>query len=102
MAYRCYCTAEEVDVRRKQMLAEGKGSNTTGSAFHLTEAERRDSKPKERPSVLRFYSTDEGETVVHDLIRGDVHFANHVWTISSSSVPMGFRRTTSPSSSTIT
>lgn len=78
LAYRCYCTPEEVDARRKAMLAEGKGSKYDRKCWHLTESQRRRYEAEGRPSVLRFYSTDEGETVVNDLIRGEVRFANHV------------------------
>jgi len=77
-AYRCYCTPEELDARRKQMLAEGKGSKYDRKCLHLTEAERRRYEEEGRPYVLRFLLNDEGETVVQDVIRGDVRFSNQV------------------------
>ncbi|MBO2521057.1 MAG: glutamate--tRNA ligase [Clostridia bacterium] len=77
-AYRCYCTPEELDARRQQMMAEGKGSKYDRRCLHLTGAERRRFEDEGRPYVLRFLCQDEGETVVHDLIRGDVRFPNQV------------------------
>lgn len=77
-AYRCYCTPEEVDERRKAMLAAGQVSKYDRKCLHLTDAQRRQYEAEGRPYVLRFYAKDEGETVVHDLIRGEVRFANHV------------------------
>lgn len=78
MAYRCYCTPEEIEVRRQKSMAEGKGFKYDRKCFHLTEEEKRKLEGEGRPSVLRFYSIDEGETVVNDVIRGDVRFANQV------------------------
>lgn len=77
-AYRCYCTPEELDARRKQMLAEGKASKYDRKCLHLTAAERRRFDEEGRPHVLRFLASDQGETVVKDVIRGDVRFANEV------------------------
>lgn len=74
-AYRCFCTAEEVNERRKAMLEAGEFAKYDRKCYHLSEAER-EALAKERPSVLRFYSIDDGETVVHDLIRGEVRFSN--------------------------
>lgn len=76
-AYRCFCTPDEVNERRQAMLEAGEFAKYDRKCYHLSEAER-EALAKERPSVLRFYSIDEGETVVHDLIRGEVRFSNQV------------------------
>lgn len=76
-AYRCFCTAEEVNERRKAMLEAGEFAKYDRKCYHLSEEER-EALANERPSVLRFYSIDDGETVVHDLIRGEVRFSNQV------------------------
>lgn len=76
-AYRCFCTPEEVNERRKAMLEAGEFAKYDRKCYHLSQAER-EALAKERPSVLRFYSIDEGETVVRDLIRGEVRFSNQV------------------------
>jgi glutamyl-tRNA synthetase len=69
-AYYCYCTPEELDARRKEALAAGKPPK-----YDRTCRER--VTPIEgRTAAIRFLSSDEGQTVVHDLIRGDVTFEN--------------------------
>lgn len=78
LAYRCYCTPEELEARRQQAIAEGRGFKYDRKCLHLTDAQRREYESEGRPSVLRFYSSDEGETIVRDVIRGDLRFANQV------------------------
>ncbi len=63
--YGCDCTRDDIDARLK-------GTQRTGYDGHC-----RDRGLAAAPGVaLRFRVPDEGETVVHDLIRGDVVFAN--------------------------
>ena len=63
--YGCDCTREEIDARLK-------GSGHTGYDGHC-----RDLGLVRGPGVaLRFRVPDDGETVVHDVIRGDVVFPN--------------------------
>ena len=76
LAYRCYCTQEELDARREAMLKAGEDPKYDRKCLGLSAEARRALEAEGRPSVLRFYSSDEGETVFHDLIRGEVRFAN--------------------------
>ncbi|HEY8495826.1 MAG TPA: glutamate--tRNA ligase [Limnochordales bacterium] len=76
-AYRCYCTPEELKVRREQLLAQGKAPMYDRHCLHLSETER-ERLAKERPSVIRFLSPDEGEVRFHDHIRGECVFENKV------------------------
>jgi glutamyl-tRNA synthetase len=69
-AYHCYCTPEELDSRRKEALAAGKPPKYDRKCRSLT------SPVEGRTAAVRFLSSDEGQTVVHDLIRGDVTFEN--------------------------
>jgi glutamyl-tRNA synthetase len=64
-AYWCDCTREQIEARTK-------GKATPGYDGHCRD---RALGPGEGRSV-RFRTPDTGETVVHDLIRGDVHFAH--------------------------
>ena len=59
-AYHCDCTREEVDARTK-------GNPTPGYDGYCRDRGVAD-------GVVRFRTPDEGTTVVHDLIRGDVSF----------------------------
>jgi glutamyl-tRNA synthetase len=69
-AYYCYCSPEELEMRRKRAMADGKAPKYDRKCFGLKEP------MAGRTPVLRFHSTDEGETVVRDLIRGAVTFEN--------------------------
>jgi len=69
-AYYCYCSPEELDMRRKKAMADGKAPKYDRKCYGLKEP-----VPGRTP-VLRFHSTDEGETVVRDLVRGAVTFEN--------------------------
>jgi glutamyl-tRNA synthetase len=69
-AYYCYCSPEELDARRKAAMAAGKPPKYDRTCYG-----RKEPVPGRTP-VLRFHSTDEGETVVRDLVRGAVTFEN--------------------------
>lgn len=69
-AYRCYCSKEELDEMREAQRAAGEKPMYDGRCRH------RSDRPADVPFVVRFRSPDEGETVVHDLVLGDVSFPN--------------------------
>lgn len=69
-AYYCYCTPEELDERRKEALSKGRIPKYDGRCKNLK-------TPIEgRTPAIRFVSSDEGQTIVDDLIRGKVVFDN--------------------------
>ncbi|MDI3299684.1 MAG: glutamate--tRNA ligase, partial [Bacillota bacterium] len=76
LAYPCYCTAEELELRRKQALAEGRAPRYDRRCLRLSAAERERLEREGRRPALRLLAPDEGVTVVHDLVRGDVEFEN--------------------------
>lgn len=69
-AYYCYCTPEELEIRRKAALAAGKAPKYDRKCRSLSAP-----VPGRTPAV-RFLSSDEGQTIVRDLIRGAVTFEN--------------------------
>ncbi len=69
-AYRCYCSREELDTLREAQRAAGVKPRYDGRCRHRAD------HPADVPHVIRFMSPDIGETVVHDLVLGDVTFAN--------------------------
>lgn len=77
-AYYCYCTPEELDLRRKEALAAGKAPRYDGRCRCLTPGERSRLEARGRKTVVRLQIPDSGETVVHDCFRGDVSFANDI------------------------
>lgn len=70
-AYRCYCSAEELEERRKLALALGKTPKYDGRCRNLKEP-----VPGAVPAV-RFRMPQGGQTLVDDLIRGTVIFENN-------------------------
>jgi len=69
-AYKCYCTADELDRKREQAMAEGRKPKYDGTCRDLTE-----DRPG-APFVVRFRSPHDGETAFDDLIKGRISFQN--------------------------
>ncbi|MDH4099773.1 MAG: glutamate--tRNA ligase [Nitrospirota bacterium] len=69
-AYRCYCTAEDLDERRKQALAEGRVPKYDGRCRDLKEA------IPDKSFAVRFKAPQDGQTIVNDMIKGAVTFEN--------------------------
>jgi glutamyl-tRNA synthetase len=71
-AYRCYCTAEELEGMRARALAEGRSLRYEGTW--------RDRDPAEalsgQPYAIRFRAPDSGETVIDDLVQGRIVVQN--------------------------
>ncbi|MDP3856014.1 glutamate--tRNA ligase [Phenylobacterium sp.] len=67
-AYRCYMSVEETAAEREIARAEGRAIR---SPWRDAEANFND-----RPYVIRFKGPQDGETIVHDRVKGDVSFKN--------------------------
>lgn len=76
-AYRCFCTPEQLAQDRENRAAQGLPPRYSGRCRTLTTQEVQ-ARSGER-FVVRLKVPSEGETVVHDLIRGDVRFDNRVF-----------------------
>ncbi|UVT18788.1 MAG: glutamate--tRNA ligase [Nitrospira sp.] len=71
-AYWCICKAEELEARRKEAEAKGLSPRYDGRCRNLGIA----NPPSD--AALRFKAPQEGQTVVHDLIKGKIVFDNTV------------------------
>ncbi len=71
-AYRCYCTPEELAAMRAKAQAEGRSVRYDGRW--------RDRDPAEAPQgvapVIRFRAPGRGDTVIEDLVQGEVRITN--------------------------
>lgn len=71
-AYYCYCSPEDLEKIREQQRAEGKPMRYPGIW--------RDRDPSEAPAgakpVVRLKAPQDGDTVIHDLVQGEVRIAN--------------------------
>ena len=75
-AYRCFCSPEELKERREAALREGRSPTYDRRCRSIPEEEARRMEAEGKPYALRFRVPEEGETVVKDLIRGEVTFRN--------------------------
>jgi glutamyl-tRNA synthetase len=71
-AYYCYCTPDELRAMRERAVAEGRPPRYDGTWRDRDPAEA----PPGVPPVIRLRAPHEGETVVHDLIQGEVTVKN--------------------------
>ncbi len=71
-AYRCYCTKEELDERRKQAMAEKRRPGYDGRCSRLTPEEIAAFEAEGRSSVVRVGVPNEGQTTYEDLVIGPV------------------------------
>jgi len=72
LAYPCYCTPEELDAMRDDARTKNLPPRYDGRW--------RDRSPEEAPPgikpVIRFKAPQDGSTVIHDLVQGEVHVSN--------------------------
>ena len=68
-AYYCTCTTEDLEIKRKRALAEGRKPKYDGTC-------REKNLKKVADTVVRFRGPHMGATIVHDLIKGNISFQN--------------------------
>jgi glutamyl-tRNA synthetase len=71
-AYRCYATAEDLTAMREEQKAAGKPMRYDGRWRDRAPGPEQAGKP----SVVRLKARQTGETIVHDVVLGDVRFEN--------------------------
>lgn len=75
-AYHCFCTKEELDTMRAEAQKRGEAFSYTGRCRNLLPEIAQRLRAEGRLPVIRFKTPSSGETVVEDLIHGDVTFQN--------------------------
>jgi len=74
-AYRCWCSAEELDAVRREQEAAKEPPRYNRRCLNLTDDQRAAFEAEGRPSVIRFHV--KAETIrFDDLVRGEVAFDN--------------------------
>ncbi|HVV65970.1 MAG TPA: glutamate--tRNA ligase [Rhizomicrobium sp.] len=71
-AYRCFATPQELEAMRAEQRAQGKPMRYDGRWRDRDPA----LAPQGAPFVIRLKAPQYGETVVRDVVQGDVRFAN--------------------------
>jgi glutamyl-tRNA synthetase len=75
-AYPCFCTAEELDARRRRAESEHHAWKYDGACRELSPAERERRRAANHPFVLRFRVPPAGRTSFEDLVFGRVEIEN--------------------------
>lgn len=76
LAYRCYCTPQELEERRKEALRKGVPPRYDGRCRELDPAEAARLEETGRRPAIRLRTPGTGVTAVRDLIHGEVTFSN--------------------------
>jgi glutamyl-tRNA synthetase len=70
LAYRCYCSEEELDAMRTAQKARGEAPRYDNRHRHLTPEQQVSFQLEGRQPVIRFKIEDDREITWHDLVRG--------------------------------
>lgn len=73
-AYKCFCSKEELDAERERAQAEKLPWKYSGKCRTLSPEQV--AAKGDAPASIRFKSPQTGETVLHDLVQGDVRWDN--------------------------
>jgi len=76
LAYECFCTPEELEQQRESLRARGLPPRYEGRCRTLTEREKAERRARGLPACLRFRTPETGQTVIRDLIQGEVVYDN--------------------------
>jgi glutamyl-tRNA synthetase len=71
-AYRCFCTEEMLEAKRKQAEAESRPPHYDLTCYRLSPQEISARLNMWAPFALRFHVPDNGDVTIDDLIRGEV------------------------------
>jgi len=77
-AYRCYCTSADLTEMRARQKAAKEKFGYDGRCRALSPADVAQRDAAAAPHVIRLKMMKEGESVVPDRLRGDVHFQNNL------------------------
>lgn len=73
-AYRCYCSEEELEAQRQELLAKGEMPRYLGNCRQLTQEEEAKYQEAGRKAVIRFRVPAGEQILIDDLVRGKVVF----------------------------
>jgi nondiscriminating glutamyl-tRNA synthetase len=74
VAYRCYCTEEELEAKRKLAEAEGRPPHYDLKCWRELRSGAPVPSPAPTPFAIRFHVPDDGDVKINDLIRGEVEW----------------------------
>lgn len=71
-AYRCFCTEENLEQRRRTAETEGRAPHYDLTCFRLEEPEVARRLERSQPFAIRFHIPADADVTIDDLIRGEV------------------------------
>ncbi|MCM3620401.1 glutamate--tRNA ligase [Sutcliffiella horikoshii] len=74
LAYKCYCTEEELEAEREEQIARGENPNYSGKHSNLTAEEQKAFEAEGREPSIRFRVPKSKEIKFDDMVKGDVSF----------------------------
>jgi glutamyl-tRNA synthetase len=72
VAYRCFCTEEELEAKRKKAEEEGRPPHYDLTCYRLSPQRISAKLAMWTPFAFRFHVPDDGDVTIDDLIRGEV------------------------------
>ncbi|MGI6684291.1 MAG: glutamate--tRNA ligase [Bacillota bacterium] len=73
-AYYCYCSEEECEAERQELIERGETPRYLGKCRSLTEEQKRQFEAEGRKPVVRFRVPDNYTITIEDMVRGEVSF----------------------------
>lgn len=74
LAYRCYCTEEELEQEREEQMARGETPRYSGKHRDLTPEQCAAYEAEGRQASIRFRVPEERTYTFHDLVKGEITF----------------------------
>ncbi|CAG9622244.1 glutamate--tRNA ligase [Sutcliffiella rhizosphaerae] len=74
LAYKCYCTEEELEAEREEQIAKGENPRYSGKHRNLTSEEQTAFEEEGRQPSIRFRVPEGNEITFTDMVKGDVTF----------------------------
>ncbi|KAA8995983.1 glutamate--tRNA ligase [Paenibacillus spiritus] len=74
LAYRCYCTEEELEAEREEQLARGETPRYSGKHRNLTEEQRAAYEAEGRTASIRFRVPENRTYTFNDMVKGTISF----------------------------
>ena len=74
LAYRCYCTEEELEAEREEQTARGETPRYSGKHRNLTEEQRLAYEAEGRVASIRFLVPEDRTYTFNDIVKGSISF----------------------------
>ncbi|MGV2788628.1 glutamate--tRNA ligase, partial [Clostridium perfringens] len=74
LAYRCYCTEDELEQEREEQMARGETPRYSGKHRDLTEEQRQALEAEGRVASIRFRVPEDRIYTFDDMVKGTISF----------------------------